>query len=75
MEGDAEEEDAEHRYPFKILQQRTKETPLIKPVSQNGEADVAREGEDNEQGEQDIPGLHVKSVEVALEPAYYEVIR
>ena len=75
VEADPAEEDREHRHPLEVLEERADERFLAQAVTEDGEADVAEAGEDDEEGDEDAPRLDVEGVDVAIVPADEEVVQ
>lgn len=74
MEWNTTKEDGKERHPLEVLQQARKESLLSQAVSQNGESDIGHEGEDDQQGEEDLPRVCVKLINVAVVPTDHEVV-
>jgi hypothetical protein len=67
-------EDGKHGHPFEILKKRGPETLFPKTVSENGEADVTDDVEDENNREEDVPRLEIEFVEITIEPAHKKVV-
>lgn len=74
VEGDAAEEDGEHGHPLEVLDQGGEEGFFAETVAEDGKTDVAGTGEDDEERDEDTPGFDVEFVDVAVVPAYEEVV-
>lgn len=74
MERQPAEEDGKQRHPGEVLDQRGEELLLTQTMAQHREGDVADAREDDDEAEEDAPGLHVEFVDVAVVPADDEVV-
>lgn len=74
VEGDTTEEDGEHGHPFEILDKGAEETLFTQTIAQDCQADVSCSREDDQESDEDTPGLNVEFVNVTVIPANKEVI-
>lgn len=70
MERYAAEEYSEHGHPLEVLEQGGPETLFAQSVSDDGKTQVTHEREDHDKRKENVPGLHVKLVQVAVKPSY-----
>lgn len=75
MEGDASKENGEHRHPLEILHQGCDQTLLAKTIPQDRETNIPQSREHNEEGNEDLPGIDVELVDIAVVPANKEVVQ
>lgn len=74
MDRETTEENNEHRHPFDVLEERSKQSLLTDTVAHDSQRDVTETDEDNDQTEPHIPGVEVVLVEVSVEPTDGEVV-
>lgn len=75
METDAAEEDGEHGHPHEVLEECAEERLLAETVTEDSETDVSKTGEDDEQGDENLPRLNVEGVNVSVLPSDEEVVQ
>ncbi len=64
VDGDATEEDEEHKEPFEVFAKRAEERSFTDTVPHGREGDVAETVEDDYEGDPDVPGIDVVFVDI-----------
>lgn len=75
VETDAAEEDGEHGHPHEVLEEGAEERLLAETVTKDGETDVSETGEDDEEGDENLPRFDVEGVDVPVLPSDEEVVQ
>lgn len=74
VQRETTEEDSEEESPLEVLVEGVEQSPLADTVAHDGERDVTKTVEHDDDGEPDLPGVDVVLVQVAVEPAHEEVV-
>ena len=75
VERDSAEEDTEEWHPLEVLEEGTQQTGFADAEAHDREADIGHSVEDDDQDDEDVPGLDVVLVELTVEPADQEVVQ